>query len=232
LRAWLLRKRGWRLRSGHWARIQITQKLIMEYPQYDNFLYLDADVVFNHRHINFPLPLDWYLHTSHCNIVGDDDRDHVIFFSNFPQEPHMPCSGVFFISLNHHKRNQTTAVDILQLWWENDSNPYFDTHSEYDQHSLHELIYKYPGIVDVVDIRPFDTLDKEGWIYHFSGSYADPQASFDRLLSMYPSHNLSMLNDVIVGASSHVKQKAVLRIECIYDKLKEGPVYCDPIIKI
>lgn len=214
-RAWLIRKNGWRLRTGHWARINIMKKLIIDYPIYDHYLYIDADVVFNHHYIKNPPPVNWFLKTCiHSNL-----NKEIIFFSNAPREPHMPCSGIFFISPNRSTTANNLTLNFLDKWWQYNSDIYFDSHSEYDQHALHEFIYKYPDIVSLFDIKPF-VITKESWVYHFSKNVYKIIDYSKQIIHTFKIDNALTLDDIV----DQVKHNNTMK--CYYNNIKEGPFIC------
>ena len=167
-------KYGHRQRTLHWARIPLLRHFLLQ-QSFDWFLYLDIDAMINPTQMRFPLT--WILSSTtantRCIIRGNTSSDpHLIFFSNAPQEPHMPCSGIFMIS--------NKSASSLDVWWHHPVDAYFDQNSEFDQHSLHEAIYYYPPSVFnavVMDIRGFDFHTASSFFLHFSGNRVSDNAS-------------------------------------------------------
>ena len=157
---------GQRRRTLHWARIPLMRHFLIR-QSFDWFLYLDMDAMINPAQLQYPLT--WILSSvtanSRCVIWGNASIDpHLIFFSNAPQEQHMPCSGIFLASVK--------SAPALDVWWQHPVDEYFDQNSEFDQHSLHEALYYYqqPAFnALVMDIRGFDFHTDSSFFLHFSG---------------------------------------------------------------
>ena len=203
----------YRNRTLHWARIPILLWLLNQQPDIDWWFYLDMDSMINPSAIEYPIP--WIFsalqhpgclirHSQHAPI-------NLIFFSNSPLEPHMPCSGSFLAS--------SSSGSALALWWNHNSNPYFDNHSEFDQHIVHELMFFSPEEFQfaVLDVRQFDMSVPLSFIRHYSGSRASPNMFHHRILrsiSRAPKAiRISSLD--IMHAINRVRQRQTLK--CFID---------------
>jgi hypothetical protein len=185
-----------RNRTLQWARVPILLWLLRNFPDGpDWWFHLDMDAMVNPRFMH--LPLDWALDAKCVIRQSPSSTADLVYFSNAPQEPHMPCAGLFFASRN--------ATRSLELWWRFDTDPYFDTHSEHDQHVVHELMYFLPDQFRfrVLDVRPFNNRLDSSWFLHYAGaSRVSEQALRDRIavslwkagVSVPPLEQQQMLN--------------------------------------
>jgi len=180
-------------RTMHWARIPVLLWLLDHKSSVQWWFYLDIDAMINP--MAFTFPLSWIFSSMHhhngCVIASSSDSyiSDLIFFSNAKQEPHMPCSGIFLAS--------NTSGRSLSLWWNYPGNEYFNTHGEFDQHRVHELMYFEPELFNftVLDIRPFE-FKPSSYLLHYSGQRL---VSEEHLL-----HNI-MLSIGKAGSISYLK---------------------------
>ena len=152
-------------RTTHWSRIPVLLWLLDHKAHVHWWLYLDMDAMINPMAMQFPI--SWIFNTierdNGCVIRASPKPNDLIFFSNSDQEPHMPCSGSFLAS--------NSSAKSLALWWNYPGDAYFNSHSEYDQHRVHELLFFEPRAFSfaVLDIRQF-YMKPTSYILHYSGS--------------------------------------------------------------
>lgn len=185
-----------RKRTMHWARVQV---LSLVFPSLDWVLYLDIDATINPS--MFHVPLSWIISatTTNCVIASTGDATDLIFFSNYPVEPHLPCSGIFMLS--------KSSLRSLTLWWDFHTDAYFDSNSEFDQHAVHELMYYQPHgwNAKLLDIRGFENSIDNSFFLHYSGQRYQHAGHLQRgiLKSIVKKNGNALL--AILGSARNVR---------------------------
>ena len=199
-----------RNRTMHWARIPILLWLLKNHLTMDWWFYLDMDAMINPRAMHFPVT--WIFsameHDPTCIIRKSSNPHTLIYFSNADREPHMPCSGTFLAS-------SSSGKDLI-LWWNYNSSAYFDSHSEFDQHIVHELMYFKPDEFSfmVLDVRQFD-LGRSSFILHYSGSRQVSEKRLHHTIIMAIQRSKSISSKDLFDAFQYAKEHQSAR--CVID---------------
>ncbi len=137
----------------------------------------------------------------------------------------MPCSGSFLAS------NASGAA--LTLWWDRNSDPYFDRESEFDQHVVHELMFFRPEEFEfaVLDVRQFDLSEPHSFLRHYSGACRSPLKLRHRILTSIqkipdPANRISSLD--ITAAINGVRLRQTLRcsVDLMLSRLDARAIAC------
>jgi hypothetical protein len=152
------------LRHPSWSKILSVLKIIKEYQQYEQIIYIDSDCIFKNQKMTIKEYLESIKNVEKNNLDLNND---IYFMNNQPWNYDLPCAG-FFIVKNNEKTNH-----FFNLWFNDDTNNLFDIKHPWEQITLQFSLFKNKEQLKIELIDDWMFREKENQFIRHIGSEED-----------------------------------------------------------